>query len=64
MKRIFLFLLLAVFVQPLKAAYLLIPMDDQQKDHLKAYGITYWVIEKGGEAQWLLNYRYGSFLFK
>ena len=56
------FLLLAFL--PVNAAYLLIPMDDTQKDHLKAYGITYWVIQKSGEAQWLLNYRYGSFLFK
>ncbi len=63
-KRIFLLLLVSALVQPIKAAYLLIPMDETQKDHLKAYGITYWVIEKGGEAQWLLNYRFGSFLFK
>jgi hypothetical protein len=64
MKRlfpIFIFILLSI---PSQAAYLLIPMDEAQKDHLKAYGITYWVIQKGGEAQWLLNYRYGSFLFK
>lgn len=63
MKRFILFLLLASSVLPAKAAYMLIPMDESQKDHLKAYGICYWVIEKGGEAQWLLNYRYGSFLF-
>lgn len=63
MKRFILFLLLASSVLPVKAAYMLIPMDESQKDHLKAYGICYWVIEKGGEAQWLLNYRYGSFLF-
>ncbi len=36
-------------------------MDEQQKNHLKAYGITYWVIENGGKASWLLNYRGGSF---
>lgn len=61
------FILLVCFsglLTPLRAAYLLIPMDDAQRDHLKAYGITYWVLEKGIEAQWLLNYRYGSFLFK
>lgn len=43
------------------AAQILIPMDDQQKDHLKAYGLTYWVLEKGATAEWLLNYRGGSF---
>ena len=45
------------------AAQILIPMDDAQHDHLRAYGICYKVLNKGGTAQWLLNYRYGSFLF-
>ena len=49
----------------LQAAYLLIPMDEEsQTDHLKAYGITYWVLDKGVEAWWLLNYQGGSFAFK
>ncbi|MCF8237212.1 MAG: asparagine synthetase B [Saprospiraceae bacterium] len=47
----------------LDAAHILIPMDDTQKNHLKAYGITYWVLDKGIEAYWLLNYRGGSFAF-
>lgn len=42
---------------------LLINMDLQQTDHLKAYGITYNALEKGAAADWLLNYRGGSFLF-
>ncbi|WP_394369431.1 asparagine synthetase B [Aequorivita iocasae] len=33
-----------------------------QKEHLKAYGITYWVLEKQQKVKWLLNYRGGSFL--
>ncbi|MGH7671465.1 MAG: asparagine synthetase B [Gemmatimonadales bacterium] len=41
---------------------LLIPMDDAQSDHLKAYGLTYRVIQAGGKAEWLLNYRGGAFL--
>ncbi len=41
---------------------LLIPMDDVQTDHLRAYGLTYWVLEQGLDAEWLLNYRDGSFL--
>ena len=45
------------------SARILIPMDNNQKDHLKAYGITYWVLEKGSTAEWLLNYRGGSFSF-
>lgn len=45
------------------AAYILIPMDyESQKDHLKAYGITYWTLEKQLKVKWLLNYRGGSFL--
>lgn len=47
-----------------KAAYILIPMDNEQHNHLKAYGIAYWVLENDIEADWLLNYRGGSFLVK
>jgi len=43
-------------------ARLLVPMDDAQTDHLKAYGLTYWVLGRGQKAEWLLNYRGGSFL--
>jgi len=43
-------------------ARLLIPMDDRQTDHLRAYGLTYWVLGRGQRAEWLLNYRGGSFL--
>ena len=44
------------------AAYLLIPMDETQSNHLKAYGIAYWVLERDVEISWLLNYRGGSYL--
>ena len=37
-------------------------MDDSQTNHLKAYGVTFWVLGNGVEAQWLLNYRGGSFM--
>lgn len=64
-KLLFLLLLMLSVGLPLRAAYLLIPMDATgQKDHLKAYGITYWVLENGAEAWWLLNYRGGSFAFQ
>ena len=39
----------------------LIPMDLTQTDHLKAYGVAYWALEKGYRVEWLLNYRSGSF---
>ncbi len=48
--------------RPGVAASLLIPMDDAQSDHLKAYGVTYRVVQAGLRAEWLLNYRGGSFL--
>jgi len=44
------------------ADYLLIPMDLNQTDHLKAYGIAYWILGKETNVEWLLNYRGGSFL--
>lgn len=45
------------------ANFILIPMDNEsQSQHLKAYGITYWLLEKETKVQWLLNYRGGSFL--
>jgi hypothetical protein len=42
---------------------LLIPMDYEQKNHLKAYGISFWVLKKDLEVNWLLNYKGGSFMF-
>lgn len=47
-----------------KCVQLLIPMDDTQKNHLKAYGIAYWVLKQNVEVKWLLNYRGGSFLMQ
>jgi len=44
------------------AQWLLIPMDRAQENHLRAYGLTYWVLEQEERAEWLLNYRGGSFL--
>ncbi|HTK81106.1 MAG TPA: asparagine synthetase B [Bacteroidota bacterium] len=40
----------------------LIPMDLKQTDHLKAYGIAYWALQKNIDVDWLLNYRGGSFM--
>jgi hypothetical protein len=46
-----------------KAGFILLPMDEtSQQNHLKAYGITYWCLDKNYKASWLLNYRGGSFL--
>jgi hypothetical protein len=44
------------------SARLLVPMDEKQADHLRAYGLTFWALERGLHGEWLLNYRGGSFL--
>ena len=65
MKQLFLVLFFSLMaIAQTQAAYLLLPMDEDQKDHLKAYGITYWVLANDVEAFWLLNYRGGSFAFR
>ena len=54
-------LFLTYAIVPVHAAYILLPMDMVQNNHLKAYGMAYWIISKGVEVDWLLNYRGGSF---
>lgn len=64
-RTVFILLILIVVIIPIsKAAWLLIPMDEVQKNHLKAYGVAYWILNKGAEVEWLLNYRGGSYLIK
>ncbi|MCS6991857.1 MAG: hypothetical protein NZL95_08345 [Chitinophagales bacterium] len=46
-----------------QAAVILLPMDLSQTDHLKAYGVAYWVLTQGYKVDWMLNYRGGSFSF-
>ena len=63
MKNLFLTFLIGIFLSlNANGAYLLLPMDASQKNHLKAYGITYWALTKEVSIDWLLNYRGGSFL--
>ncbi len=59
------FLILFIFISSfsaVKAAWILLPMDESQSDHLKAYGLTYWTLQNEVETWWLLNYRGGSFM--
>ncbi|MFC7358250.1 asparagine synthetase B [Jejudonia soesokkakensis] len=63
MSKLFSILFVLFFSMNAWASYILIPMDAEgQKEHLKAYGITYWTLEKNAKVKWLLNYRGGSFL--
>ena len=59
MKRLF-FLYIISFSLGQK---IMIPMDQAQNDHLKAYGIAYYSLTKNINVEWLLNYRGGAFLF-
>lgn len=63
-KKYILLVLFVLFQVAAKAASILIYMDEDQKNHLKAYGIAYWCIKQQTEVDWLLNYRGGSFLVK
>ena len=59
-----LFVLFLIIIKISNAAYILIPMDDTQKNHLKSYGIAYYAINQNIKVDWLLNYRGGSFLIE
>lgn len=62
MKKLLFLFLLITFSLRLNATSVLIPMDNGQTNHLKAYGIAYWMLNNGLTLEWLLNYRGGSFL--
>ncbi len=64
MRHIMLVALVLLAVVPARASYLLIPMDETQRNHLKAYGIAYYALEREVEVTWLLNYRGGAFMMK
>jgi len=44
------------------AQQILVPMDESQQNHLRAYGLTYLALKNGDRAEWWINYRGGSFL--
>jgi hypothetical protein len=62
LKKFGLLFFLFVVTIAAKASSILIYMDEDQKNHLKAYGIAYWGIKQKADVSWLLNYRGGSFL--
>lgn len=63
MRRFLLLSAMILFALPLFASFIIIPMNPDQRNHLKAYGLTYWVLDQDVEAYWLLNYKGGSFAF-
>ena len=62
MRKLMYLMVLLVFAPSVVNAQLLVPMDESQANHLKAYGLTYWTLDRKLTAEWLLNYRAGSFL--
>lgn len=62
MKKVFILFFCLGLLLPAQSK-LLIYMDLEQNDHLKAYGVTFNALREGAVADWLLNYRGGSFLF-
>ncbi|GAA0192081.1 hypothetical protein GCM10009122_54820 [Fulvivirga kasyanovii] len=65
MKRIVFTILLALTIfGHTYASYIYIPMNEKQSNHLKAYGIAYWILQNDIEVDWLLNYEGGSFMCK
>jgi len=63
-KKLILFSLFCSIIVFAKAAYIFIPMDESQSNHLKAYGIAFYAIERDVKVDWLLNYKGGSFMIK
>jgi len=62
MKKLFLFTFIFFITLQVKGSQILIPMDENQTNHLKSYGIAFWLLENEVVIEWLLNYRGGSFL--
>ena len=61
MKKLLSFFLFITLSVSSFASQLIIPMDEGQSNHLKAYGIAFWVLKQNVTVDWLLNYRGGSF---
>ena len=59
MRTILIFIFFSQFGFPQK---ILIPMDQSQKNHLKAYGVAFWTLEQEINVEWILNYRGGAFM--
>ncbi|CAM1355078.1 asparagine synthetase B [Tenacibaculum ascidiaceicola] len=65
MKQFLYILTFLLFSNSLWASFIYVPMSNEnQKNHLKAYGIVYYALENGLKAKWLLNYDGGAFLIE
>lgn len=65
MRNLIIILLFFLVSSSISASFIYVPMnDDNQINHLKAYGIVYYSLEVGLKAKWLLNYDGGAFLIE
>ena len=65
MRNLIIILLFLFVSSSISASFIYVPMnDDNQTNHLKAYGIVYYSLEVGLKAKWLLNYDGGAFLIE
>ncbi len=65
MKKIIFIISVLFFSKTMLASFVYLPMSNEnQKNHLKAYGIVYYALENGLKAKWLLNYDGGAFLIE
>ncbi len=62
MKRFLALLFFLILSFSGRSSQIIIPMDNTQTNHLKAYGLAFWMLENDVVIDWLLNYRGGSFL--
>lgn len=62
MRNLFLVFICIFSLSSARATQILVPMDETQTNHLKAYGVAFWLLENDAVIEWLLNYRGGSFL--
>lgn len=62
LKKLYIIVITIMISYPAFGQKLLIPMDLAQTNHLKAYGIAYWILTLDQDVDWLLNYRGGSFM--
>jgi len=61
-KKFYILIFFVILVNTARANSILIPMDESQRNHLKAYGLAYFALQQNIALDWLLNYRGGSFL--
>ena len=53
MRILFILALCTLGLRPAQAEHLLVPMDTTQRNHLKSYGLAFWILERDISVEWL-----------